>query len=163
MQGKILVYAFTHQTKRNISEEIARQLVGVSVNILNVTTNITGVTAFKGLIEHITTTQYSYIVGLGIFSSKGHLRVETKAKNKFRNSVINETAPVEYAISEFITSDLPHSERMGNSWCNFSAYMLRHTISTRKLALQNAFIHIPDLPENIVVYSSQIQDILNDL
>lgn len=163
MKSKILIYSFTHSKKRNISGEVMQKLKNIDSFSINCTSNEVGKIDIQKLLNQIKTNEYDFIIGIGIYSNKNNIiKFEKIAKNKFRNEEIEKSAPDFFQIGEFLNNDLNNSiikisNKMGNSWCNFSSFAIKNEIIKSKLKAKNGFIHIPNLPENIAEFVELIQ------
>lgn len=171
MEMEILVYSFQHNEHRNISFEVMQQLKNVNCLVINCTDIKIGKTDIDTLVNLVKNNKFNYVIGIGIHSyNNQNIKIEKIAKNKFRNNIIT-TAPYRfYHISEFLpdcneTSPLNvvFSSKMGNSWCNYSAFSIRHEIEMSKLDTLNGFIHIPNNPDYIGAYVKFVQEIINSL
>lgn len=169
-KSRILVYAFNHKKKQNISSLVLNQLTGVDKIVIDSTNNQTGLKEIDNLLQKIKESDYKFIVGLGIYSAKSSiLKIELSAKNKFRNNSIDTTQKEDYRfnISEFIKipegiDSIKFSNKMGNSWCNLSAYKISSLIKNDNLESRTGFIHIPNIAEEVESYTIMIQDIINN-
>jgi pyrrolidone-carboxylate peptidase len=163
---KILIYSFKHSRLRNISSDVLKKLLRINSFTIDCTNNTTGQNDTDRLLKHINKTAYQYIIGLGTYSPKKDLlKLEKVAKNKFRNNVIIYDAPQTYKIGEFLNkrsgkNSIIESTKMGNSWCNMTAYVIRYKLNSSAL---NGFIHIPNNPKNVIKYSTLLQDIIDDI
>ena len=165
----ILTFAFTHQKKPNISANLVIKLNGVDTFIIDCTTNELGIDNTQDLLNKIKKTYYSYILGVGIYTSKkSKVKFEKTAKNKFRNDLIVKKAPDSYDISEFLSvpgniGNIIESHKMGNSWCNMTSYKIKHTLVEYEIPTENGFVHIPNLEDSLDEYTKIIQNIVNHL
>ncbi|MBP7057263.1 hypothetical protein KBB08_02120 [Candidatus Gracilibacteria bacterium] len=93
--------------------------------------------------------QPQHIIGLGIYTGKDQeaIRIETTAKNQFRNMTIESTAAIEEIIeqSSFLTpiTGTKITTSMGNSWCNLISWKIMRIIKDGSLKSQFTFLHIP--------------------
>lgn len=166
--NKTLLYSFTHNKKRNVSSEISALIEEVDHYYVDSTTNESGWNSINGLLELIQTNKYKYIVGLGVHSTSNKTKIEKIAKNKFRNDTLILDAPEYYDIGEFITFDdgmneIVNSNKMGNSWCNMSAFLIRRKVLEKNLMALNGFIHILDSPEKLQSYTDLVKKVLNNI
>lgn len=162
---KILVYGFSHKQRPNPSSEVAQQL-GFPFHIIDGSTNEKGLEDTRHLLCKIRTGKFSHIIGFGTSSNcKKLLRIETRCTNKFRNDKIAPDGPEAFEISNFLpqveTSVIQISSKMGNSWCNMTAYRISQLISRQSLHSQLAFLHIPTHP-SIPSTISSIFTLLSD-
>ncbi|EKD95831.1 MAG: hypothetical protein ACD_24C00313G0001 [uncultured bacterium] len=132
-------------------------------------TNAIGLMNTNKLLSLIKESNYKYIIGLGIYASKNNvIKIEKKATNHFRNEKAIKKAPNYYDIGEFIKiedmdTNFVISDKMGNSWCNMTAFVIRDCLNRNNISALNGFIHIPNEPENLPVYQSVIQNVLNSI
>ena len=139
-----------------------RELHVVDHYSIDCTTNETGKRDIQKFLTHIKSNNYDFIIGLGIYSNKSTIiKFEKFAKNKFRNEKI-ENAPDSFEISQFLKNDYDNpqikiSYAMGNSWCNYSSFVIRNELIKSNLKAKNGFIHIPNSPNQIQQYSHLIQ------
>jgi pyrrolidone-carboxylate peptidase len=93
--------------------------------------------------------QPQHIIGLGIYTGKDQeaIRIETTAKNQFRNMTIESTASMDDTIeqSSFLTpiTGTKLASSMGNSWCNLISWKIMRIIKDGSLHSQFTFLHIP--------------------
>lgn len=93
--------------------------------------------------------QPTYVLGLGSYSGidQDKIRIETLAKNKFRNTSIDASLPMlqNVVINPFVQT-IPQTKitsGLGNSWCNVISWKIAQLIVLKKLHSQFAFLHIP--------------------
>lgn len=93
--------------------------------------------------------QPKYILGMGIYTGidQDKIRIETVAKNLFRNDAID----IDLQKSETILFPSFLSERgktkyataLGNSWCNLISWRIGQLIHKGELKSKYSFLHIP--------------------
>lgn len=160
---KFLLYGFHSHGEKNISVEIISKL-----NIQNsVLLDCNDLESFQSSADHLLTLvpNYEYIIGLGQYSGRDNekIRVEGLAKNIFRNGVIHEEGMASYDLYQpdlgwDSQNRFKHSQAMGNSWCNLSAYIISEVIHKKKYKTKLLFLHIPkSFP------AGQAVDLINDL
>ncbi len=94
-------------------------------------------------------TQPDYILGLGDYTGKDQeqLRIETIAKNQFRNQAIMLNSPLrqECKLNSFLplVEEVKIAKALGNSWCNLISWHIGNLIQEGKLKSQYTFLHIP--------------------
>lgn len=84
------------------------------------------------------------ILGLGVYSGKdkSQIRLETLAKNKFRNNIIGEFE--EFQLDQIVQSSYFKIARgLGNSWCNLVSYKIMNMKSSGDITSLYSFLHIP--------------------
>lgn len=161
----ILLYGFSHPSKDNISGEIVNELSNKKRDafVLNYSSTTEGIAACESLYKRVLTGNYKFIVGVGVYSARQFkIKIETVAKNKFRNDTITSDAIEEYPISSFfqdspLISKFSFSTKMGNSWCNKTSFEIAHLIVTHHLQSQNGFIHIPPFRQQKENIKNQIE------
>lgn len=93
--------------------------------------------------------QPDYILGLGEYTGRDQeqLRIETIAKNQFRNQAITLNRPLgqECKIMQFLplAKEVKIAKALGNSWCNLISWHIGKLIQEGKLKSQYTFLHIP--------------------
>lgn len=164
--GKILLYAF----KNNISAHVAYNIKPADTIILDTKNKTTVESEIVNLLELIKNSNYKYIIGIGTYTSTTDLRIELSAKNKFRNSVINNLKDSKHrlGISQFLASQdnlekVVFGRKMGNSFCNLSSYKIREFIELHNLNCQNGFIHVPNIVSRKDSYRNTVQNIVYKL
>ncbi len=94
--------------------------------------------------------QPKHIVGLGTYPGvdQDFIRIETLAKNQFRNSVIEKEFPLskKLLIKPFVKQvpGAKFASGLGNSWCNFVSWKIVRLIEGKILQSQYSFMHIPN-------------------
>lgn len=134
--------------------------------IIDSTTNESSLDDIKRLLENIETTKPKKIFGLGEYDGKDkeYLRIETLAKNKFRNAKIGtvESYEISKEFNDQKIEGFKIATAMGNSFCNLSSYRIAEYIKNNNLNIQTAFIHIPKR-FNIDKAINLIQDLTKSL
>ena len=91
--------------------------------------------------------QPEYILGLGKYSGhdQSKIRIETIAKNRFRNSEILQNGAEQIKVPYFLqpTTHSKIATALGNSWCNLVSYKITELIISKKLNSKLTFLHIP--------------------
>ncbi len=149
--AKILIYGFGHPSD-NISGQIVHKLSKSNCDtfLINTRYKSQAIADIQKLLVKIQTGDYHYVLGLGQFTSqKKLLKIETVCKNQFRNTkIFADNTPDTYTVSQFLVNQSQYisssviSTKMGNSWCNFTAYRVARLIQINNLTCQSAFLHI---------------------
>lgn len=134
---KIYGFAFT---RRNISAQTLYSVEGLDHRTL-----LWGVASIDRLVQKLLTDQPEYVLGMGIYGGREHIRIETTCFNKFRREEITTGAPEKLDISYFVrhTEISILAKSIGNSWCNLVSWKIMEQISTGKLQSKYTFLHLP--------------------
>ncbi|RJQ26033.1 hypothetical protein C4577_04360 [Candidatus Parcubacteria bacterium] len=89
-----------------------------------------------------------YVLGLGEYSGidQEAVRIETVAKNQFRNDPIEPDVFLkEVCFTPFVkqVNGTKLVSGLGNSWCNFISWKILRLISNNKLSSRYSFLHVP--------------------
>jgi pyroglutamyl-peptidase len=89
------------------------------------------------------------ILGLGQCSRGQRLRIESRAKNRKRNSPKEKARPIIAGAPQRLRTNLKlalsgqSSNNAGEYVCNYSMYVMLHFIKRHRLPIRYGFIHIP--------------------
>lgn len=128
---------------RNRSYQVQRTLDPTIIKFVITPTNI------EDYLAELIRTQPDYILGLGDYTGRDQakLRVETIAKNQFRNQAITLNTPLglECKLNPFLplVKDAKIAKALGNSWCNLISWHIGNLIQEGTLKSQYTFLHIP--------------------
>lgn len=154
----ILIYGFGG----NVSGEIVDRLETGSKFIIRDARKF-GAVDINSLVLRVKSNKFDKVLGLGEFNLKSdyHIKVETVAKNIFRNDKIIENGESSYGISKGLeTLNVKLSSRPGNSWCNLSTYLLAHNIQLENSLTKLGFVHIHKDIDLDIAYST-VSDIIS--
>jgi len=92
--------------------------------------------------------QPSHILGLGSYSGvdQDKIRIETITTNRFRNDLIEDNAPEEVNINNYLETsneNFKMASALGNSYCNLISWKIMRLIEKGKLKSRYSFLHIP--------------------
>ncbi len=162
MVGRKDLYIFGFA--ENISESVAISVANnktIKHNILDISILESDISKIDKYIETLTMGDPQYILGLGMYSGvdKNLIRIETRAKNKFRNGEIDTGLSEIIQINPFLKPNkyAKYAYNMGNSYCNYISYKIAHLIENRQLNSQYTFLHIPKYYNTEVATSEIIQ------
>lgn len=94
--------------------------------------------------------QPKYILGLGSYSGvdQDAIRIETVAKNQFRNEAIERDLPKSKTVTlqPFVRkiNQTKYADALGNSWCNLVSWQIARLIEKGELQSSYNFLHIPE-------------------
>ena len=89
------------------------------------------------------------ILGLGQCSRGQRLRIESRAKNRKRNTPNEKARPIVAGGSARLRTNLKlalsgeSSNNAGEYVCNYSMYVMLHFITRHRLPIRYGFVHIP--------------------
>lgn len=163
----ILIYAFSNQWGTNISRRVYLELEKDLFPLIQGGIK-GGLIRFhpKSFFEkYIKNNSYRLIIGLGdYYGDISKIRIETQARNLYRDQNINPFLPLYQEISlpflDFVDSqNFSISENMGKYNCNWIAFQTEVYLKQYSPATRHLFLHLP--PKiNSLVLAKNITDLL---
>jgi pyrrolidone-carboxylate peptidase len=112
-------------------------------------------------INSVKTDKPKKIIGLGIYTGKDQdmIRIETLAKNRFRNNLIESKGLNSYLMRPFVLPSFHTklAQGLGNSYCNLISYLIMQLIELDSLESKYTFLHIPKKLPNLLIISELSQ------
>lgn len=140
------LFAFTHRKHANISAEIVSSVAADSCYLLDCTSRDSFNASFQKLEHELAKHDELRVIGLGQYSGRDRdrLRLESTARNRFRNSKIVKGGPDTYPLAlDAQMQNIKIADGIGNSWCNLACYLLSRAISQKGQNANLYFFHIP--------------------
>lgn len=134
------IYSFAFQ---NLSQKVQSKLDQTIVKYVVSPSNM------QKYLDELVSIQPHYILGLGEYSGRDQdqLRIETIARNKFRNEpiTIDRAMTEQQHFTAFLHpgKKMTVAKAMGNSWCNLVSWKIVELIRRRQLTSKYTFLHIP--------------------
>jgi pyroglutamyl-peptidase len=145
---RLLIYGFGpyREFPENITEKILRRLPRRS----GLKKIVFPVRFYKRqFINAVKNHEPDVILGLGQCSRGQRLRIESRAKNRKRNSPKEKARPIIVGGPQRLGTNLKlalngeSSNNAGDYVCNYSMYVILHFIKRHRLPIRYGFIHIP--------------------
>jgi pyroglutamyl-peptidase len=148
MSMRLLIYGFGPygEFQENITEKILRRLPrrsGLKKIVFPVRFHK------RQFINAVKNHEPDVILGLGQCSRGQRLRIESRAKNRKRNSPKEKARPIIARGPQRLGTNLKlalngeSSNNAGEYVCNYSMYVMLHFIKRHRLPIHYGFIHIP--------------------
>jgi pyroglutamyl-peptidase len=145
---RLLIYGFGPygEFQENITEKILRRLPrrsGLRKIVFPVRFHK------RQFINAVKNHEPDVILGLGQCSRGQRLRIESRAKNRKRNSPKEKARPIIAGGPQRLRTNLKlalngqSSNNAGEYVCNYSMYVMLHFIKRHRLPIRYGFIHIP--------------------
>ena len=139
----LYIFAFD----KNISAQVMHEVHSQINYLITYKHLLSGQSSLSEYLNILLKKQPKYILGLGEYSGRDQskIRIETIAKNRFRNSEILQNGANQMEIPCFLQPTMysKFATALGNSWCNLVSYKITELIVSKKLNSKFIFLHIP--------------------